>query len=806
MYKKTLFFILCLFAIGANAQISFKGTVVDALSGESLVGATVRISETKEAMATNSSGVFNFSVKENKPYTLIVSFVGFQNAKLVTSPTTFAPIVVKMYHSVRISDDVLISATRANAKTPTTYTNVNAEQLAKNNNGQDLTYMLDQTPSVVVNSDAGAGVGYTGIRIRGSDITRINVTINGIPVNDAESHGVWWVNMPDLASSVDNIQIQRGVGTSTNGGAAFGASMNIQTNKLIDTAYAQLSGTLGSFNTSRAIVKFGTGLLNNGWSFDGRMSKINSNGYIDRSSSDMKSFFFSGSWSGKKDLFRFNVTSGKEKTYQAWNGVEEEKLAASRTYNSAGSYFDKNGVEQFYKNETDNYQQDHYQTFYTHEFNRNWNVNAAAFLTYGRGYYEQYKSNQKLSKYGISPFVVDSITTITRTDLIRRKWLDNYFYGAIYSANYTNNNGLNAVLGGGLNKYDGKHFGEVIWARNASNSEINQQYYSDNASKTDGNIYAKVNKAVSNFDLFADLQYRFVNYTFLGFNAALQHVDQTVNYSFLNPKIGAGYKLNNHESVYASIAMSNREPLRNDFVSSTPTSRPKHEQMLNVETGYRLNKSKFSFEATGYLMNYKNQMVLTGNINDVGAYTRMNVDKSYRAGIELQGSTKITSYLFWRGNLTLSQNIITQTDLFVDSLDANYDYAGNVFYESLKNTQIALSPNIIGSSVFTLTAKRGFSFDVINKYVGKQYLDNTTSVDRMLKEYFLTDLRLNFASGNIWNFKNVKASIQMNNVFGKLYSAMGYTYTYKQGNDLGWGNYHYPQAQQNWLLNLSLQF
>ena len=700
-------------------------------------------------------------------------------------------------------DEVNVNALRASEKTPMTFTNITEEAIEEQNLGQDLPYLLSTTPSVVTTSDAGAGVGYTGFRVRGSDATRINVTINGIPLNDSESQGVWWVNMPDFASSVENIQIQRGVGSSTNGASAFGATINLKTDGLNSKAYAVTNNTIGSFNTMKNNVEFGTGLINGKFVLDGRLSKISSDGYIDRATSDLKSFYLSGGYYETDEVLKAIVFSGKERTYQAWNGVplsylEDDSL---RTFNSYT-----------YENEVDNYGQTHYQLHYSKQLNTNTNYNVALHYTKGAGYYEQYKNGEAFADYGLMDILIGD-TIISETDLVRRKWLDNDFYGSVFSYNTTYNN-IDVTIGGAWNMYKGKHYGEIIWAQYASDGALGHVYYDNDATKEDRNVYVKVNYPYSqNINLYADLQKRFLDYSFIGFDEKGYNVEQTAEFDFFNPKFGFHYQITENKSAYASFAVANKEPNRNDFVESSPNSRPLHETLYDTELGYKLASNNFQLGINAYYMIYENQLVLTGQINDVGAYTRTNIDYSERKGIEIEASYLISDKLNWAGNATISENKISNFTEYVD----NWDTWGQerILHE---NTDISFSPDLIWSSTFSYKFFDNLSAQLISKYVGDQYIDNTSSEDRMLDAYLVHNGRLS------WNlnsklFRSAKLTFQINNLLNEKYANNAWVYRFISE---GWnptesdpyvntnseGGYdmagYFPQAGRNFLVAISL--
>jgi iron complex outermembrane receptor protein len=773
------------------AQLSINGKITDRLTQMPLSGATVRIANLSQQ--TNSAGEFNFKELKRGSYTLRISFLGYTSLSQSLQLNENQVLNYSLSQGSIVTDDVIVNSTRANANSATTYRNLSKEEIEKNNLGQDLPYLLNQTPSVVVSSDAGAGVGYTGIRIRGSDATRINVTVNGIPLNDAESQGSFFINLPDFASSVNNIQIQRGVGTSTNGAGAFGGSLNIQTTTRRDSAYTELNNTFGSFDTRKHTLNVGTGLINDKFSFDGRLSQIKSDGYIDRASSNLKSFFVTGAYYGKNDLVRANVFSGAEKTYQAWNGVAEDLLKTDRTHNDFT-----------YDNQTDNYQQDHYQLFYTHTFSNKLYASTAAHYTYGRGFYEEFKKNRTLADYSINPVTING-TTITKSDLVRRLWLDNDFYGVTYSLNYTPETNLNFTLGGAYNEYKGKHFDEVVWAQFANYSadgSLRHRYNDNDAFKSDFNIYGKTNYNLnSKVDLFADLQFRRVHYSFLGFNRQKQSVQQEANLNFFNPKVGATYHINSNSNVYASLAIGNKEPNRNDFTESTPDSRPKPENLKDIEAGYRVQANKISAGINGYAMLYKNQLVATGELNDVGSQTRKNVGDSYRAGIEFDGRLQVLDNLFWAATASFSKNKIKNFTEFI------YDDSGSGVFKSFNynNTDIGYSPEIIASSELGFGFIKNAEIALLSKYVSKQYLDNRSDEDHIIPSFFVNDIRLRYTT-SIKGVKSIGINLVVNNIFNTLYENNGYTYSGLDKGVVSRVDGFYPQATRNFLLALGLKF
>ncbi|HMU10222.1 MAG TPA: TonB-dependent receptor plug domain-containing protein [Ferruginibacter sp.] len=715
----------------------------------------------------------------------------FSTALLVAGTILYAQ-KEKKFNDTTLLQPVEIQAVRAGDKAPFAKTDLTRKEIEKINLGQDLPFLLNQTASVVVNSDAGNGVGYTGIRIRGTDASRINVTLNGIPYNDAESQGTFFVDLPDFASSAGSIQVQRGVGTSSNGAGAFGASINLSTNELNRTFYAATNNSYGSFNTHKNNIQFGSGLMGKHFTLDGRLSSIRSDGYIDRARSNLKSFYLSTAYTDSKNSLRFNVFSGKEKTYQAWNGVAENLLATNRTYNPSGT--ERPGAP--YDNETDNYVQTHYQIFYNRKVNSYWKGNLAFFLTRGKGYYEQYKAGRNLSDYGL-PDYFDGTNTITNTDLVRKLWLDNFFYGSIFSLQYQKKR-TQLIIGGGYNAYDGQHYGEIKWAAVQAAVPRNYRWYDLTAYKKDFSLYSKWTQQLSkNWQSFIDVQVRNIDYRIHGFrdNPTLG-IDQS--YIFLNPKAGITYSTKNWQ-VYLSYALANKEPNRDDFEAGN-TQQPKAERLHDVELGFERRSAGYSFGANLYYMLYKNQLVLTGKINDVGAYTRTNIPKSYRAGIELQGKTIITKWMNAAANISFSENKIKN---FTEYLD-DYDNGGQQikFY---RKTDISFSPSVVGGASINFIPVKNGEINLISKYVGRQYIDNTSQKTRSLDPYYLQDIRLSY----LIETKIVKAAsiiFQLNNVFNKKYEPNGYSFSYIYGGELTTENYYFPMAGRNFMVGVNLKF
>lgn len=692
----------------------------------------------------------------------------------------------KFTDSIRSLPPLEIKAIRLSEQAPFAKTNISKAQIALNNIGQDLPFLLENTPSVVVHADAGIGVGYTGIRIRGTDATRINFTLNGIPYNDAESMGTFFVNIPDFGSSVNSIQIQRGVGTSTNGAGAFGASVNLMTNEYNPTAYLSLQNTAGSFNSFKNNVVFGSGLINNKFTIDGRVSSIRSDGFIDRASSDLKSFFLSGTYWGDNSSLRLNIFSGKERTYQAWYGVPQELLATNRTFNPAGT----EKADAPYENQTDNYTQTHYQLFYNKQVNSNWKWNTAFFLTTGKGYYEEYKAGVDFSDYNID--IKGKINV--PADLVRRRWLDNNFYGQIAAVSYLDS--LNDLtVGGGWSVYDGLHFGTLPYLSQTF-APANFRYYDNDALKKEMNSYVKwERKLTKQFKSFIDLQYRYISHQMNGFtkNTDLE-IERTFN--FFNPKMGLTYQAKNI-FYYTSVAVANKEPNRDDFEASV-TEQPRREQLIDWEAGFEFKKPKYAINANVYYMDYKDQLVLTGKINDVGAYTRINVPKSYRTGLELQVKYAFNKYFNSSYNITFSQNKIEEFTEYID----DYDQYTQVAIPH-KNTNIALSPSLTTNRTFNWKPNDKLSFFWTSKYTSRQFLDNTQNNDRILDAFFINDINAHWTILNKTKF-TMLLQLYANNVLDVQYAPNGYTFSYIYDRTLTTSNNFYPMAGRNYWISLKI--
>lgn len=804
-----LFFTIPLATI---AQQSLQGKVKDE-SGIALPGVKVSVKNTFLRTYTNDDGLFVLNGLDGES-TLVLELPGFETKEALVQGNE-QNLELTLTENAQMLSEVLVQHIKADDRTPTTYTTLESKELKEANFGQDIPYLLKLTPSTVVTSDAGAGVGYTGIRIRGVDPTRTNVTINGVPINDSESHGVFWVNMPDFASSAGSIQIQRGVGTSNNGAAAFGASINITTEGLSKKAYGEIDNAFGTFNTWRNTVKAGTGLIDGKFTMDARLSRISSDGYIDRASSDLKSYYLSGGWYGKKSSVKAYVFGGKEITYQAWYGTPESVINGNQAEIEA--YADRNwifGADRenllnsgrtynfyTYDNEVDNYGQDHYQLHFSHDFTKRTHLDLAGHYTRGQGFYEQYRADDDFESYGLEPLIFGT-DTVTTTDLIRRRWLDNHFYGGIFALRHARSK-FDITWGGGANQYVGDHFGEIIWSEFASNSQIRDRYYENTSEKTELQSYIKANIRSGKLSYYLDLQYRNIAYSFLGIDevsGVLTDAYQNVSYNFINPKLGVLYDINNRNSLYLSAAIANREPVRDDFRENTPVNRPKHEQLLDIEAGYKHKGRRWYTNANVYAMLYKDQLILTGQINDVGGYTRTNVDQSYRAGLELEGALQLLDSLSLFGNVNVSMNKIKEFNEYVDNYDT---YVQDTIVH--QNTDLAFSPNTIVTLGLRYAPVRGLSIILTGKYVGQQFLDNTSSPDRVLDAYFVSDLKISYSIPQNWT-RDLTIGVAVNNLFNELYENNGYTWGYVYGGERTIENFYYPQAGTNVLLRLRLGF
>lgn len=808
--------ICCAAYLSGWAQFTVSGKVSD--NSGPLAGATIQSDRGNYFAITNDLGEFQLENVKRGEYVLLIRFLGFKEKQERVVINENKILTITLEEDTQLTEEVTVYATRAAEKGPTTFTNINKMELKKQNFGQDLPFVLNYTPSLVTTSDAGAGVGYTGLRIRGSDATRINVTINGIPYNDSETQAVFWVDIPDIATATQSIQIQRGVGTSTNGAGAFGASINLHTMTKNESPYAEIINSVGSFNTRRHTIGLGTGMINNRFGFDARASLINSDGYIDRASSDLKSYYASGGYFGKNTIIKAVAFGGHEVTYQSWNGVPESRLnndvtdmlatAAAEGWNTQQTDNLLNSNSRTfniydYENQIDNYSQDNFQLHFSHQASRSITANLSFHYTPGKGYYEEFKYNQSLSNYGV-PDVVIGAETITKTDLIRRRWLDNDFYGITYSLNYERER-YSGVLGGAWNRYEGEHFGEIIWAEVALTAPKDFRYYSNHGDKKDINLFWKSNYTISdNLVGYLDLQLRRIDYQAHGVEKDLSNYSVNTNFNFFNPKIGLTYELKGGSQIYSSYAVAQREPVRADFINAPTGTDPKPEILDNVEVGWRVKRSNYNFNINYYLMNYKDQLVLTGELNDVGAAIRTNVDKSYRTGIELEGAMRVSSKITFGANVTLSENKIKNFTEVIYDYGINYDEY-NEIKNRLKDVDISFSPSVIAGSSLSYNPFENFEATFLSKFVGEQFLDNTSNRSRKIDAYFVNDLRVSY-SPSIGRLKDFSFSILASNIFDVAYESNGYTYGFMGGGETIRQNYYYPQAGRNYLMMLSLKF
>ena len=719
--------------------------------------------------------------------------------------------------TLRVIDlqEVEVVSTRATKTTPVAYTNIGKEELKERNVGQDLPYLLSMTPSALTTSDAGAGIGYTSIRVRGTDGTRINVTANGIPVNDAESHNVFWVNLPDFASSVKDMQVQRGAGTSTNGAGAFGASINMQTGELAMEPYAEFNGSYGSFNTHKETFKVGTGLIKDHWAFDLRLSDIGTDGYIDRASVGLNSYYLQGAYYADNTSIKFIAFAGREKTYHAWNYASKEEMELyGRKYNSCGyMYTAEDGTMHFYDDQTDNYTQKNYQLLFNHTFTPQWNLNIGLHYTKGDGYYQEYKTNRKLVEYALHPFQWGD-EWVKKSDLVRKKAMENGFGGGIFSVNYRNNR-VNASLGGGLNHYDGHHFGRVLWVKNYQGEvSPDHEYYRNKGTKTDGNIYLKADYGLTDkLNVYADMQYRHIDYRIKGTNdkwnsltdEGLQQLDIDERFDFFNPKVGLSWQINRNSRLFGSFSVAHKEPTRNNYTDGKLFDHPKSERLIDYELGYTYANSWLNLGANLYYMDYKDQLVLTGELNEIGEPLAANMPDSYRMGVELMAGIRTNFGLSWDINATWSRNRIQN---FTETLYENEDVSGAHWEINHGDTPIAFSPDFLVNNTLSYSWK-SWEASLQSQYVSKQYLNNACQEDQTLDAYFVSNLRLAYTFKLPFT-KEITAGLTVFNLFNEEYENNGYAGSgfYYDGGEKVRYNYagYAAQAGTNVLGHLTIRF
>jgi iron complex outermembrane recepter protein len=791
-------------SLNAQSRSRVQGVVTDQ-NGDPMPGATVIIEGTYSGTATAADGSYSLQVNREGIYNIKVSFVGYHSQSREIDITGTVTANFRLEPAALPANEVVVQATRAGSRTPVTYSNIDSEELRKANYARDIPFLLSLTPSLVETSEAGTGIGYTAMRIRGSDASRINVTVDGIPVNDAESQQVFWVNMPDFASSVENIQVQRGVGTSGNGAAAFGASVNIQTMSPGSTPSLSTETLFGSFNTRKNSVKAETGLLNDRFAFMLRYSEVKSDGYIRHSGSDHRSMFLTGVYSANRSRLKTNIIIGEERTGISWWGVPAEMLDTDRRYNPAGIFTDSDGETQYYTDQTDNYWQNHYHLIYSRNMGSGWFLHTAAHLTTGNGYYEQYRSDNRLSAYGLEPVVIGG-ETIARTDLVRRRMMDNIFYGTTFSAKYIGGT-TEAVIGGAVNRHDGDHFGRVIWMRHAVNTDKDYEYYNNKGVKDEFNIYGKLTiDLLPQLSLFGDLQYRRIEYAMTGLDDNLVAMNHNYKYNFVNPKAGLFYSPSVGNSFYASVAVAHREPTRANLKDAIgdDDATPQHERLTNFEAGYLLRKSNASLGVNLYYMTYNDQLVPTGELSNVGYPIMTNVKESYRRGIEITTSVKPAEIVELNGSVTLSNNRIANFTMYYTEYNTN-DWSEEYKSKELGITDIAYSPSIVASGALTLFPVRGVTLRTTAKYVGSQYFDNTMSDERKLDPYLVTGATAAYS----FSFRGVQeavVSLDVKNLLNNLYVSNGYGgIWYEDGVENTWA-YYFPQAGRHYMLRMAITF
>lgn len=806
LFSLTLFIL----SVVTHAQSVLSGTITGN-NGEPLVGASIISLGTQKGVSTNANGQFEIRLV-NGERIIEIQYLGYKSLMDTITITQDQTIDYSLKLNPFLSDEFVVEATRVNRQSPFAFENVSKDDIEQVNLGQDLPILLNQTISAVTTSDAGAGVGYTGIRIRGSDATRINVTVNGVPLNDAESHGVFWVNMPDFASTTNNIQIQRGVGTSSNGAASFGASINLETSGFDSVSFVEINNSYGSFNTHRHNAIFNTGLISDHFNFEGRLSYIESDGYIDRSASQLKSYYAAGGYFSKKFMLKAVVFGGNEITQQAWWGTPESRIEnddAAMLEHAANNGLTESQTENLltsgrtynyytYQNEIDNYSQTHYQLITGYQLSDNLYLNVTGHYTRGLGYFEQSKPQSDFVDFGLDNPVIGT-DTFTITDFVVRRWLDNHFYGGVYSL--VLNKGLFDIsLGGSYNEYVGDHYGEIIWSELATTFEKDARYYFSDSKKRDISNYVKSELRLDRWLFYGDIQYRYIDYQSQGIDNDQRSIRINEHYNFVNPKMGVSFFPNSSHHVYASLSRGSREPVRSDFTDAIAGSVPKPEYLTDGELGWSFSSRWFTSTLNAYYMYYQDQLVLTGEVNDVGSPVRTNVDESYRAGIEMMARIGLDDGLYWRPNLTLSQNRIVS---FSETL---YDYTAGFDVVTVKhaNSNIAFSPSFVSGSELGYLTDFGLHVALLTKYVGKQYLDNTSNENRAINPYWTNDLLIRYQL-NSRHWKNLELSLLVNNALNHEYESNGYTYSYVFGS-LITENFYYPQAGINWLGGIKWRF
>jgi iron complex outermembrane recepter protein len=808
---KRIFVILLTLAIFSSVTEAYqdrscivKGRITDK-DGEPIPGAAISIIGSLSGTYSGADGYYSVRVNNPGHYKFKYSFTGYREVTRELDVTTSTVSDVTLETELIMTQEIVVSATRASGNTPVAYAMVPGEEIKKMNNGQDLPFIIGNTPSLVETSEAGTGIGYTGFRIRGTDGSRINVTVDGVPLNDAESQQVFWVDLPDLASSVDNIQVQRGVGTSSNGAGAFGASINLLTQSLYNEPFAAINSSYGSFNSMKNTITAGTGKISDNFAMQIRYSDIKSDGYIQRTRSDNRSGDLSAIYRKNKYFLKANILLGEEHTGISWWGVPAEMLSVDRTYNPAGEYTDESGIVRHYENESDNYWQNHYRMNFGTEFGHYLTFNIALHLTTGRGYYEEYREDQLYSDYGLPSVMIDTSELLT-TDMIRRKWLSNTFYGTVWSLVYKKDR-LNLTAGGGMNNYTGNHYGRIIWMRNAGNTEKDYEWYRNKARKTEISIYGKVDYLLTEkLSSYADIQYRHISYEMSGPDDDLKDLTQAHYFDFINPKAGLFLKMSPRHNAFISFSIANKEPTRSDFkeASGDSQSTPRPETLYDAEVGYSYRGQWFTTSVNIYGMIYHDQLVPTGELSNVGYPVMTNVTKSYRTGIELIAELKPAKWLDWNMNLTFSRNWIPGFVLWYTDYNTS-DWTESYYSKNLGTVNIAYSPEVIGQSDLAFNISEQLAVHLISKYVGKQYFDNTSSSNRMLDPYFVNNLRIDFIP-KVEKIKSLEFRLLVNNIFNEQYESNGYGGVwYEDGIEKTWA-YYFPQAGINFMVSAGIKF
>ncbi len=792
------------FASSQDKSYVINGRVTD-MNSDALAGAGITIDKRVTGVHSDEDGKYSLTGLKQGVYKIRFSFIGYESEFREIELKSDTVLNIALPPKLFLTEEVLITASRAGDNSPLAFTTLGKDILKRSNTGNDMPYLLSLTPSLVETSEAGNGIGYTNLRIRGTDGNRINVTIDGIPLNDPESQQVFWVDIPDLASSVENIQVQRGAGTSTNGAGAFGATISIQTSIPENEPFAEVSSSIGSFNTFKNMLSAGTGLLNEKFAFQMRYSDLKSDGYIYRTGSNHRSAFINGVYRTERSSLKANIILGEEHTGIGWWGVPNEMLSVDRRYNPAGEYTDEAGDKHYYDNETDNYVQNHFQLIYGLKPGNYFSFNTALHYTKGKGYYEEYREDKNLADYGLSAFIIgDSI--ISSTDLIRRKWMANDFYGIVYSAKYHRDN-IEVLAGGGMNLYRGDHFGNIVWMRNAGFSESNHRWYLNNSRKGEISIYGKINYAITGrTSLFGDLQYRNVLYRMSGIDDDLKNISQKHQFGFLNPKAGIFFSVTPSQDAYLSFSVANREPTRTDFkeASGDTNSTPEAETLYDTEIGYKITEPAYSLSVNFYGMVYKDQLVPTGELSDVGYSIMTNVDNSYRLGMEFIAGIKPLDFLSWNFNVTISRNKIRNfTEHYIEYNTT--DWSSENVSKKLGEVDLAYSPSVTGTSDLSFKIIRNINLHLISKYVGEQFIDNTMDRERTIDPYFVNNVRIDFIP-HVRNTKEIEFQFIVNNIFNEVYESNGYGGNwYEDGIEKSW-SYYFPQAGRNYMVRFGLKF